>query len=193
MIKAIIFDCFGVLATEGWEPYCQEHFGDKPELMRQARNLSKQLNSGLIDYDTFIPKVAKLAGVSEDQARSVIDDNVPNKPLFNYIKNSLKPKYKIGLLSNAGDNWLDEIFTPDHLALIDEYVLSYATSFIKPQREIYELIAKKLGVEPNECILVDDRQKHIDGAQNSGMKAILYEDFSQMKTDLEELLADSNR
>ena len=127
MIKAVIFDCFGVLATEGWEPFCEKHFVGKPNLMHRARALAKQLNLGIIDYDTFIPRVASLAGVSEGQARAVIDNNVPNQPLFDYIKNDLKPKYKIGLLSNAGDNWLNEIFTPDQLALVDEYVLSYTT------------------------------------------------------------------
>ncbi len=191
MIKAIIFDCFGVLATEGWEPYYQKHFADKPEQLSEAHRLVKQLNMGNINYKIFITKVAKLANISEEQAIAVIDDNVPNEPLFAYIKDNLRPKYKIGLLSNAGANWLEEIFTPEQLTLIDDYILSYEASFIKPQPEIYKLMAQKLGVKTDECVMIDDRQKHVDGAVNSGMQAILYEDFGQMREGLEKLLSQS--
>lgn len=189
MIRAIIFDCFGVLATEGWEPYYRKHFGNNPKLLERSHQLVRQLNLGLINYSEFIDKVSILANITKDQALSVIDDNVPNQPLFDYIKSKLKPKYKIGLLSNAGDNWLAEIFSKEQLALIDDYVLSYAESIIKPEPEIYHLIAKKLAVKADECVMIDDRQKHIDGAKNTSMKAVLYQDFDQMKKELEEILA----
>ena len=189
MIKAIIFDCFGVLSTEGWEPFYQKHFGDKPVLLEQARDLIRQLNKGSLSYDSFIPKITKLAGVPRSEFLAQFHENVPNQLLFNYIKNVLKTKYKIGLLSNAGANWLDKIFAPEQLGLIDEYVLSYSVKFIKPQPEIYDIITKKLGVKNNQCIMVDDRQKQVDGAKELGLKAILYQDFEQMKDELGKILA----
>lgn len=188
MIKAIIFDCFGVLATEGLEPFCYQHFSKKPELANQAKELARQLNMGLIDYDSFISKVAILANVSEAAARAVIDYNVPNKQLFEYISSNLRPKYKIGFLSNAGGNWLNELFTPSQIKLFDDVVISSEVGHIKPDAKIYRLAAERLGVEIEECVLVDDRQKHVDGATSTGMKAILYENFPQMQRDIEKIL-----
>jgi HAD superfamily hydrolase (TIGR01509 family) len=187
--KAIIFDCFGVLVTEAWEPFCDQNFGDNPELTSKAHNLAHQLNTGQITYNQFIDGAADLAGINSAQAREFIDNNQANTPLFSYIKDRLKPKYKIGMLSNAGDNWLAKMFTPDQLKLFDDVVLSYMVQFIKPQQEIYQLSAHQLGVLPEECIFVDDLQKHVDGALRAGMKVVLYQDFEQTKQDLEKVLA----
>lgn len=188
MIKAIFFDCFGVLATEGWEPFCYQHFSKKPEQARQAKELARQLNLGQIDYDSFISRVATLAKISEAATRAVIDRNVPNGKLFEYIDSKLKPKYQIGFLSNAGGNWLDELFTPDQIKLFDDVVISSEVGYIKPDAKIYELAAERLGINTKECIFVDDRQQHVDGAINAGMQAILYNNFPQMQQELETIL-----
>ena len=38
-IKGIIFDCFGVLATDGWLPFKNKYFKEKPALFRKATEL----------------------------------------------------------------------------------------------------------------------------------------------------------
>ncbi len=187
MIKAIIFDCFGVLASDGWIPFRVEHFGDKPGLLEVAMSLNKQVDVGLADYDDFIKKVAELAGVSAKATKKAIESNVPDEQLFAYIP-TLKRRYKIGMLSNAGDNWLDEIFKPAHVALFDAVALSYETGVIKPNERAYEIIVDRLGVEPNECVFIDDQPRFVTGAQDVGMQAILYTNFAQCRSDLEKLL-----
>jgi len=192
MIKAIIFDCFGVLVTEAWEPFCYKYFGNNKKQFLTAREIGHKLNRGEIKYTEFIQQVATLAGIKPKIAQDYIDNNKPNLPLFAYIRDHIKPHYKIGMLSNAGDNWLEEMFTPEQLAMFDDTVLSFKFGVIKPNPSIYTLASDRLKVKIEECVFVDDLQKHIDGAQNCGMKAILYKNFAQMKLELEKLLADSN-
>lgn len=191
MIKAIIFDCFGVLTTEGWEPFCQKYFKNKPDLMLKAHNLAKELNSGRMEYDEFITDVSELAGVSEQSARSTIDDNVTNQPLLEYLAQNLKPNYKIGILSNAGGDWLGEMLSPKQLALFDNVVLSYKTGFMKPQREIYELAARGVDAKLAECVFIDDREGYTVAAGKIGMKTVLYQNFEQCKDELETILAEN--
>ena len=188
MIRAIIFDCFGVLVTEAWESFCHQYFDDDRERYKTARELGHQLNRGEITYTVFIQKVATLAGIKPKEAEDFIGDNRPNLPIFDYIRQQLKPHYKIGMLSNAGDDWLEEMFSPSQLALFDDTVLSFNFGVIKPTPSIYMLAAKRLGVRPQECVFVDDLQKHIDGALGCGMQAVLYQNFDQMRADLEKLL-----
>lgn len=45
-----------------------------------------------------------------------------------------------------------------------------------------------VGARLDECVFIDDRQDFINGAQSVGMKTILYKDFEEFKTQLEELL-----
>lgn len=190
MIKAIIFDCFGVLTTDGWLPFKKKHFGHDPALEAQATGLNKQVDAGLADYDDFVGGVAELAAVSKTEARSAIEENVAQEELFEYIKNSLKVRYKIGMLSNVGANWLPDLFSPEQVKLFDAVALSYETGFVKPDERAYQTIAKRLDVAPGECVLLDDRERYCLAAEAADMKAIVYKDFIQAKRELENMLTD---
>jgi putative hydrolase of the HAD superfamily len=111
-----------------------------------------------------------------------------NEELLAYIK-EIKPYYKIGLLSNIGSNWIRNSFLSDEEQnLFDEMVLSYEVSMAKPDPEIFELVAKRLGETPSECIMVDDSEGHSSAAGETGMTAIVYKNFEQLKSELDPLL-----
>jgi beta-phosphoglucomutase-like phosphatase (HAD superfamily) len=189
MIKAIIFDCFGVLTTDGWLPFKKRHFGDKPELHQQATDLNRQVDGGFISYDDFVAGVAGLAGVPLTEAKQDIENNVANEPLFNLIK-TLKPKYKIGFLSNAGSNWISTLFSPEQAAMFDAISVSSETGFVKPEEQAYLEVAEKLNVTPAECVFVDDQLRYCEAAKEVGMQAIEYRDFDQFQSELDTLLTE---
>ena len=191
MIKAIIFDCFGVLTSDGWLPFAEKYFGHDRTLKDQARDLNKQVDSGLISYDSFVEQVALMAAVDLSEAYRAIDNNVPNDELFGYIEH-LKKHYKIGLLSNAGANWLNELFAPEQVALFDAVALSFEMGVTKPHESAYEVICKRLGISPKEAVFVDDIERYVTGARDIGMKGIWYKDVAQLRRELDALLANSN-
>lgn len=192
MIKAVIFDCFGVLVTESWTSFKAEHFGHDQELFGEASSLSNQADAGLITHEDAVKGTARLAGLSPKEVSEAIHTNSPNEPLFEYIS-ELKQDYKIGMLSNAAADWLAQLFTPEQLALFDEVALSYESGFVKPKAKAYEIIADQLGVEIGDCIMVDDREEHCAGARDAGMQAVLYTNFSQTKDELNKLLSNTKR
>lgn len=187
-IRAIIFDCFGVLATDGLTPFRQRYFGDNPSLMTEARELGKQVDAGFMDYDDAIQKLAGMAGISGAEVRRQIEHNVPDQALFAYIRTELKPRYKIGMLSNAGDNWLDEIFTKEQIALFDAIALSYEIRAVKPDPRAYDIIAKRLGLPPQACMFTDDQERYCTAASEVGMQTIYYQGFEDFKQRLGALL-----
>lgn len=192
MTKAIIFDCFGVLTTDAWLPFKQQHFGDNPELLEEATTINKQADSGLISQQQFFEKIAALANMSVDETWHTLRNNVPNEPLFDIIR-SLKPSYKIGMLSNVSSDYLKELFSEEHRGLFDEVALSFETGFIKPQPEAYEQIAERLGCAPEECVFIDDQERSCTGAREVGMPAIWYQNFDQCQADLEKALSQSGK
>ncbi len=187
MIKAIIFDCFGVLASDGWLPYRAKYFSDNPELEMKVTLLNKAADVGQISFDKFMQEVASMAGLSEATARQQIENNIPDENVFALIRD-LKPSYKIGMLSNASDNWLDEIFNPEQVALFDAISLSCDMGVIKPDARAYEIILDKLGVNPDESLFIDDQPKYIDGAKQVGMATILHTNAYQLRIELNKLL-----
>lgn len=189
MIKAIIFDCFGVLTTDLWLQFKDKYFDDKPELAKQASDMNRQADRGLLSEDELIEKVAALAGVEAKDVNFLPGSSAANELLFDYIRDELKPNYKLGILSNASGNFLDRLFAKDQVQLFDEVVLSSDVGVVKPQPEIYELTANKLNVKPEECVFVDDREVYCEAAREVGMRAVCYQSFSQFINDLEQLLS----
>jgi putative hydrolase of the HAD superfamily len=189
MVEAVIFDCFGVLAADGWLPFRQKYFGEQPQLFRQATELNKRTDAGLASYGEFIQEIALLAGIPDNEVRKQIENNPPNTELFEFIETRLKPRYKVGLLSNAAQNWLDEIFSPEQVAAFDAVGLSYEIGATKPAPITYETIAKKLNCRMSACVLVDDQAKYCEGARTVGMQAIHYRGADQTIKELHTLLA----
>lgn len=190
MIKAVIFDCFGVLASEGWVPFRNQQFGADPAKLEQANYLMHQLVRGLITDEDFHEAVAELA---ETTPRTVADHmrrNVPDEEMFTFIQ-TLKPQYKTALLSNVGKNRLREIFSAEQLELIDVFALSSEIGYAKPDVAAYNTAAKRMGVMPDECVFVDDQPRYIVGGQAAGMQTVLFHDTRQAIRELRSLLSQS--
>lgn len=189
MIKAIIFDCFGVLAESSYNLFYKTHLSDKPEVVEQIKALDHASNKGSVTFDDFYRGIAELTGMPESEIRDFMSQNhPPNLELFDYIARDLKSKYKIGFLSNVANNLMDELFTKQQQEVFDDVVLSYEVKLAKPDVEIFELAAKRLGVEPHECVFVDDIQAYLGGADIAGMETALYTDFVQFRKNIERLL-----
>lgn len=188
MIKAVIFDCFGVLTHDGWKQIREEFFADGNLKQQWPVSIDKAVNAGLIEYDEFINEIVKMTGLSKDEVSRRMNGGSPNELLFRFMRDELKPHYKIGMLSNAADNWLDEMFAPWQVALFDDVVLSYQVGMIKPEPAMYELIAAKLGVLPGECLFIDDIERYSVAAEDIGMRAILHTDTYDTIAKIKKLL-----
>lgn len=186
-ITTIIFDCFGVLVSEGWLPFKHRHFDNDPDKFEQATNMQKRADAGLTDHTGFVQSVANLASISAEEAHLQIDNTVTDDALLKYIA-GLKPNYKIGFISNASQNWLNEFFTPEQITLFDKVAISSETGFLKPDPRAYEHIAALLGVSAEHCLLIDDQQGYCDGARAIGMQAICYSGLDKLKDDMQKLL-----
>lgn len=115
-----------------------------------------------------------------------------NDPLIELTR-SLHDRYKTAMLSNISRSFVDQLFSQKELdELFDVVVLSGELGIAKPSPEIYELTAMRLGVLPEECVLIDDSQINIDGAWRVGMQALYYETLEQCQADLAKLLGENN-
>ncbi|MEK7599494.1 MAG: HAD family phosphatase [Patescibacteria group bacterium] len=187
MIKAIIFDCFGVLTTDRW----REFVATLPEEQRQAASdLNRTYGAAHIDKAEFLQEIYELTGKKPQDIDQLLDnDAYKNVELLKLIA-ELKSDYKIGLLSNVASNWIrDHFLSQEEQALFDDLVFSFEVRMTKPDPKIFELAAERLGVKPEECILIDDVEYYCDAARESGLKAICYQDLQQTKAQLDKLLS----
>ncbi len=187
MVQAILFDCFGVLTADRWK----EFVATLPEPQRQpARDLNRAYGGAHIPKAEFLESIQRLTGkqlIDIDQLSS--QQTNKNTDLLQLIA-SLKPTYKIGLLSNVGSNWIrDRFLSADEQALFDDFVFSYEVRLTKPDPQMFTLAAEHLGVPPEACVLVDDVEYYGEIASQVGMQFVPYRDFQQTKADLQKILA----
>ena len=188
MTKAIIFDLFGVLVTDALAALVSELNTTQPDIAQQVVRIVAASNAGTIPHETSREMVAELLGLTVDEyARRVRDGEVRNWPLFDCIL-ELRKTYKTALLSNAGTKSLEVRFAPGELdKYFDTVVVSAVIGYAKPEARAYEIVAEKLGMRLDECVMIDDRELYCEGARGVGMEAILYQSVPKLIDDLAQL------
>lgn len=71
--------------------------------------------------------------------------------------------------------------------LMDGAVVSAEERMMKPDPAVYQLLCDRYGLEPAECLFVDDNADNCEGARVAGMRAVRYTgDVSAIREELAE-------
>lgn len=186
MIKAIIFDFGGVIATDGYWIWLGENVPDLEEKRPFFQKISEEVDKGIISNKAFVTQIARETGKDINLIwPQIFQKYVINAELLQYIA-ELKKQYKIGLLTNFTYEWLDEILQKYNLApYFDQILISSRHKLIKPEPEAFLKILELLQVTKEEAVFIDDRQGHIDASNMIGLKAFLFTTNEKLKEDLE--------
>lgn len=193
MIRALIFDYFDVIRQpgNGLRSAYRRLGGDTVRDETFIADVTTAANLGFIDNPE--QQLADHLGVTLEQWRHETKGaNVNDQELLSFIREKRTQGYKTGLLTNTGPHTLQTYFEPQELAqTFDAWLTSGDTGYAKPEAAFYRMMADRLGVQPEECVMIDDRPEFCEGARYIGMQAIVYKDFSQLKPQLEKLLEQS--
>lgn len=189
MIKAIVFDCFGVLY---WDDLNRLYNLVSPDKFQDLNDVMHACDHGYISKQDFLNQVAALAGISEAAVAVVMrDKHQRNESMIERVK-QLKGSYKTALLSNMGPETLDDIFAPEERsAMFDEVVISSEVGMIKPSKDIFLHALEQLGTPADETLFVDDRPANVEGAERVGMKTILFATNGEFERELSAHLSDA--
>jgi HAD superfamily hydrolase (TIGR01509 family) len=98
--------------------------------------------------------------------------------------------YKLAMLTNNGPltKTAFDRLAPETAKLFgDKAFFSCDFGTKKPDAEIFEQVASLLGSDPAECIFIDDKQRHCDGASEVGMTGIRFNGIDGLKGELARL------
>lgn len=157
------------------------------ENAEELRYINHQADRGLVEYEEFLDTICKITGVSRTKAHAEITTtHTPNESVFEIIKKLKQNDYKLGVISNVGDE-LSYFLPQAYVNLFDEITLSYHVKAIKPEPKIYEYHLDKLGLKPNETVFIDDREPNAKGAIAVGMHGLAYTNPEVLIEDLHNL------
>ncbi len=189
MIKAVIFDCFGVLYLDPSLRFYEKYVSDFEEQREAIMAIDRAYDRGIMSEEQNNRAIAELTGLSYDLVHGKVrGEHVRNDALLSYSQ-TLRADMKVGMLSNIGHGGMEYFFSERERAeYFDEVILSSDVGMIKPERDIFLLMAVRLGVTPDECVMIDDREDNVLGARAAGMKAILYTSVEQCRRELAALV-----
>ena len=107
-----------------------------------------------------------------------------NWRLLEYIR-SLRPRYRVGLLSNAWDDLRQTMHQRWNIdGLFDELIISAEVKMVKPDPRIFQLAVDRLKVQPKEAVFVDDIMENVEAARALGLVGIQYLELNQTLDEL---------
>ena len=195
-MKGLLVDFGGVLTTnvfESFREFCRKEgldpdafldlFRSDPEAVAELR----EVEVGKLSEDEFAARLGARLGVkrTEGLIDRLFAGMKPDRSMVDAVKRARAAGVKTGLLSNSmGSGRYDREVFPE---LFDGVVISGDVGLHKPEPEIFRLAAERLGVEPGECVFVDDLRENCQGAEAIGMTAVLHRGADSTLPELERL------
>ena len=187
MIKTIIFDIGGVITKGNFQKSYSDfalRVGVSPEFVvnyhkaPQEGGKIEELVLGNITLEEFWNDIRKAGGRTDlDYEKIWIEEFLKNREINNElleIIKELRKKYSVGTLTNLTPSRLIVDNKLDLYSHFDYAILSCNEHLKKPDPKIYYLALSKTSSQPNEAVFIDDKESHIIGAQQIGMKTITY-------------------
>jgi putative hydrolase of the HAD superfamily len=198
-LSGLLVDYGGVLTTNVWDSFrafCEAEGIDREEVKRafrerpEAMALLRRLEAGELTEEEFAPLFGPLIGVRDDRTEGLVDrlfaGMQPEEGMIEALRRARAEGIKTGLISNS---WGRGRYDRDSFAeLFDGVVISGEVGLYKPQPEIFRLGAERIGLEPRECVFVDDLRENCEGAEQVGMTAVLHRGADASLERLEQLL-----
>ena len=184
MIKAIIFDYGNVISRVDHSIFLKRIASLSAHPLSALQKMASGQPTLLVDYESgritsaeFYQRATKNYGLNISQSdfrNAFIDIFERIRPTIQLIK-SLKPRYKIALLSNTNEwHYEAEIKSVEVFPLFDTITTSFEVGAVKPDEKIYRDTLSKLALPPEACMYIDDIQEYVEAARRIGMQAIRY-------------------
>lgn len=184
MIKALLFDFFGVISSEVAPPWFSRYFNEE-DAVRLKAQIFERADLGLISEDETYAEMSELSGIPKDRIREEFYSLVKiDTELVQYIK-SLKGKIPIYLLSNAPEGFLRRVLEENDLyPLFDRLFISCEIGLKKPSAAYYTYALKNIGITARDAFFTDDNPENINAARAMGINAEVFTGTKSLKRAL---------
>ena len=196
-MNGLLVDFGGVLTTnvfDSFRAFCVDQ-GLDPDSIRglfrgnpEALRLVRGLETGAVSEQEFGERFGALLGIenTEGLVDRMFSELAPDEAMLAALRSARAAGIRTGLISNSmGAGRYDRDEFPE---LFDGVVISGEVGLHKPQPEIFRLGCERVGLEPEDCVFVDDLRENCEGAEAVGMTAVLHRGAATTVPELERLL-----
>jgi epoxide hydrolase-like predicted phosphatase len=144
----------------------------------EGRAAYQAAEAGKTSQRDFEVTIGRILGVDDrGLLKRALGGLRPRAEVLELVKRARAEGVRVGLLSNSwGDGEYDPYDGYDLDALFDAVVISGDAEVRKPDLAIYLLAAAELGMQPQECVFVDDTAANLPAAETAGMATVHFAD-----------------
>src|SRR3989338_1758576 len=187
-VKVLLFDFSGVIAIDGFWDWMGKNISNIEEYRNYFKEKAIKWDKGDISIREEVKKFGERVNVPFIKVwQGIVGGFKANEGMLEFIS-SLKPKYKIVILSNFPRELFNELIKKFSLtSYFDGFIISSDYHLIKPDPKFYMVALSKLQIKKDECFFIDDKMENVNAAQKLGIKSILYKDSDQCTFELKKL------
>lgn len=194
--RGLLVDWGGVLTTDlfaSFAAFCAAEGLDPDRLRRafrhdtSARENLIALEEGRLQEAEFEPRLAAILGVEPEGLVDRLFAGSHAEPvMIDAVRSARRAGVRTGLVSNS---WGTRRYPRELLEdLFDGVVISGEVGIRKPAPEIYALGAESVGLEPRDCVFVDDLPFNLEPARELGMAVVHHVSPPDTIAELERVL-----
>ena len=202
MIAAVIWDFGGVITTSPFEAFArfERERGLPPDIIRRTNtanhldNAWAKFERAEIDIDAFDQlfadeSLALGAAVRGRDVVALLSGDI--RPEMVEALRRIKPHVRTGCITNnlpanaIGSKGGRSLYIADVMALFDHVIESAKIGLRKPNPRIYTMMTDALGVDPAQCVYLDDLGINLKPARELGMTTIKVTSAAQAIAELE--------
>jgi len=202
MIEAVIFDFGGVITSSPFDAFArfETERGLPADIIRRTNaanhleNAWAKFERAEVDLDAFDKLFAaeSLALGAEVRGRDVLPLLSGDlRPEMVEALRRIKAKFKTGCITNnlpnnaIGSASGRTLYVAEVMSLFDHVIESAKIGLRKPDPRIYQMMIETLGVDPKNCVYLDDLGVNLKPAREMGMATIKVLSGAQAIADLE--------
>ncbi len=200
MIMYVVFD-FGQVLVKYDPMYMTSFYVDNEADCKTVsdvvfdRKYWDRLDEGTIEYpemiEDFKKRLPERLWKSAEQSLYHWTEHLPEiEGMRDLIMRLNKtPEILVYVVSNISREFAEEYYAHKIpiLNIVCGCIFSAVCGYVKPQKEIFYLLAKRFDVSLHEAVFIDDNPNNLKGAAAANMKTILFESAEQVERELKAL------
>lgn len=151
-----------------------------------------EFDRGSVAQPVLVQRLAQRTGLAESDLHQLVEaippHLVPLAATVDWIERLAKAGTRLHFLSNMPHPYAD--FLVREHAFLKHFrsgVFSWEVGQIKPEAAIFDTAARKFGLEPAQCVFIDDHAGNVAAARQLGWRAVQFFGAAQCEQELIEL------
>jgi len=200
MIRAVLWDFGGVILSSPFEAFNRYEAanGLPTDFIRGVNATNPDANAwALLERNDITPEQFDERFADESEA---LGHRVPGVDVLGLLSGEIRPEmvtaldrviragYRTACLTNNVIGGEQRMEVGDVMVMFDHVVESSKVGCRKPERRFYEIACELVGVDPTECVFLDDLGINLKPARAMGMTTIKVGAAEPAITELEQVL-----